>query len=348
MKSTNLIFATFFCTIILFVSSCSNDDKVNPDPEPDPISKIVTSEMNIENGGKTGTANASLVVSTSTGTAYIKLDVSHTDDLKKILIMKSENNGPMVPLTNLTNITSGDKTFTSGTANDPFSYSIPENTKSFILEFPVSVRASSSPVTDIYTIWITNGDGSFTQPTKNRILGAAVITLKYGANISTDTYSSASFNAGNQASQIPGFIVASGKMGVITEAQYAETPGSVDIRVVSLNSSGKKSNSGDVYLYSPTHISAANPSSDGTGSFSHAEGSNATVFMVYSTKTFENVNASDLKDLTFGTINNIRLGSFNTIAFKTSAGKIGVIIAKGIAIGSGGGLEPVISMKVLN
>jgi len=299
------------------LTSCGDDTEPTPDTNPD----AEVFEVPLNNNSKTPAISGE--VSTSDGSAKIRLNVVSTSDLDQIFIMKSEDNGTLNPLTVSTITTSDGKTFNGGSTS--YSLKVPSSTKSFILDIPVTIRSTSAAVTDVYYIWITNGSGSFLKPTKNVELGPAVLTLTYGGASNTASFSTATVDLGSQSATPGSLLVTSGQVSALNTADYNDAPASADIRLVTLDASGKKNNSAtNVYFYSPANITDANPPSDGTATFTAPTGSRTTVFADYS-GSFDAATGSTLSGLVLGSTKSIKITAGNTYAFQTAAGKKGLI-----------------------
>jgi hypothetical protein len=345
MRKLSYFFSIAVLAGMVAISGCKKDD---PEPtEVDPDAPVVNVSMTTNNGGNTGAAIASLEVSTSTGTAVIRLDVISTVDLDRIYIVKSEDNGSLQPLS-FTDIKTADgKTFSGGSSN--YSFKVPSNTKNFTLDVPVSVRSNASAVTDAYQIWITNGAGDFLIPTKKRELGPAVVTLKYGAAVSANTYTRFTGVVANQQGAEGSFIVTSGQGGVIKQADYRddnnpENAKSVDISFASLNTALTALGTDVNALVSPSErqnvgFSASNEPS--------AANVNTTYFGAWSGTAFASATAADLAGISGLSVTKIAVVDGGTYAFETQAGKKGLINI-GTVSNSGSGKKFDFTIKVLN
>jgi hypothetical protein len=352
MKKNHLLYSAFFSALVIF-SSCNKEKDPTPDLNPD--APVVTSTMTTSNGGNTGTAIASLEVSTSTGTAKIRLDVTSTVDLDKIFIMKSEDNGTLTAQSFSTIITGG-ITFTGGSSN--YSFSITGTTKTFVLDIPVSIRTTPAAVTDVYYIWITNGAGDFVKPTKNTVLGPAIVTLKYGTGAATASFSTGSANLGDQTATPGSLLVTSGQIASLLTADYIDAPQSADLSLSALDAGGttKTNNSGILWLISPSlraGLGYAGCATCGTGGTAVAEpttgtGANVTYIATYS-GSFENATGADLTALSVGTTTKAEITAVgNIFMFQTAKGKKGLIKVTALnAVAASAGTATV-SIKVLN
>ena len=332
---------------------CNKKDDPTPDPDPIPNATVVTSTMTSSNQGNSGAAIASLSVTTSTGSAKLRLDVTSTDDIDRIYIMKSEDNGSLEPLV-INTIVSSSGIFTGG-SND-YSLTIPSNKKTFVIDIPVSVRTSFSAVTDVYYIWITNGTGAFTKPTKNLKLGSAVVTLKYTLSTSK-AYSSGAVQLGDQYATPGSLLVTAGQIAALNTADYVDAPASADIALGDLDVSATLRTSGvgtgNLYLFSPSLRSSlgyAGCASCGAGGTSLAEPTgNVTYIAVYSGgASFESATGSDLDGLSVGSNQKVAVTSNGVYMFETARGKKGLLKVTSTTDGSVGNGTATISVKVLN
>jgi hypothetical protein len=353
MKTTTFFLSAAFLTATTFFMGCS---KKKSDPTPDnsnPNAPVVTSLMTTNNGGNSGGANASLDVSNSTGTAKLRLDVTNTSDLDKIYIMKCEDNGTRMPFTVSSLVSLEGKTFSGGSST--YSLAVPNNTKSFTIDIPVSIRSNNSAVTDVYYVWITNGSGDYNKPDKNTVLGPAVITLKYTSEHQV-SYSTATTDVGTQSAVNSSFLVTSGMITTLSTSDYNDSPGSADIRFVSLDVLGKKNNgSSNVFMYSPNDLGAANPASDATADFLIALGSSTTYFAnsSMSSSDFDNIdNGSDIQFPTLSSGNYIQVVAGGIYEFQTNDGKQGLIRINTLTADTdntaSGGYNANVTVKVIN
>ncbi|MDB5272688.1 MAG: hypothetical protein JWO58_1055 [Chitinophagaceae bacterium] len=334
MKKLMNYASLFLMTAIAVLSSCSK--KNDPTPDSNPNAKVFETKMYATNYGSTGDAIVVGTVSTTDTTVKLRLNVNHTgtNNLSKIFIMKSVDNGAFTPLIspNVSAITNSYGTFA---VNSSYTFDVPSGTKSFILDLPVAVRTSAATTaTDVYQIWVTDGAGAFSKPGKNRVLGLATITLKYSEAASSSTFATATVDVGSQSSADYGsFIVTSGQVSSLITSDYNDSPGSADIRFVTLNGSGKKDNTtSTIYFYSPANVGDANPAGDGSADFTVFTNSDpllasrTTKLNVYSGGTsFDNVTAATLSALSVSSGTNVALTVGSVYAFQTQDGKKGLI-----------------------
>ncbi len=330
---------------------CKKKDDPTPDPIPD--APVVTSTMTSSNEGNSGAALASMSVTTSTGFAKLRLDVTSVDDIDRIYVMKSEDNGSLSPLV-INTIVASSGTFTGG-SND-YSLTIPSNTKTFVIDIPVSVRTSSSAVTDVYYVWITNGTGAFTKPTKNLKLGSAVITLNYTSSTSK-AYSSGAVQLGDQYATPGSLLVTAGQIAALNTADYVDAPSSSDIAMGDLDAGATTRTSGggtgNLYLFSPSLRSSlgyAGCASCGIGGIPLAEPiGNVTYIAVYSgSASFESATGSDLEGLSVGSNQKVAVTANGVYMFETARGKKGLLKVTSTTDGSAGNGTANVSVKVLN
>src|ERR1700759_3179975 len=92
-------YASLFLTAATVVlSSCKKTD--DPTPDANPNAKVFETKMYATNYGSTGDAIVVGTVSTTDTTVKLRLNVNHTgtNNLSKIFIMKSVDNGTFNPL----------------------------------------------------------------------------------------------------------------------------------------------------------------------------------------------------------------------------------------------------------
>ncbi len=339
MKKIAYLFSATALFALVSLSACKKD-KDEPTPDPDPTAPSVTANMTTSNEGK---VDVSLDVSNSTNIAKIKLDVTHTGDLDRIYIMKSEDNGSLTGVTFASITNSTGLTFEGGSSD--YSFKVPASTQSFTLEVPVSIRTSSAAVSDVYYIWITNGTGSFLLPTKNRVLGAAKVTLKYDASASTTTFSTATVNVGDQTAVPGSLLVTSGQISALTTANYNDAPESADIAVAALDAGGTtKTNGSDyIYLVSPDIR-------DDLDYDLEPSGANTTYISLYAGTDFATITGSQLQALTVGTTQKALAVVGNVYMFTTESGKKGLLKVNSITDETDGDAGAVVNVtvKVLN
>lgn len=340
MKRIAYLFSATAIAALVSLSSCKKD-KDEPTVDNNPDAPEATATMTTTNQGIVET---SIDVNNNTGSAKIKLDVTSTTDLDKIYIMKSEDNGSLTAQVFSSITTTDGKTFTGGSSN--FSFSVPSNTKSFVFSFPVNVRSNSSAVTDVYYIWLTNGEGSFLLPTKKRVLGVAKVTLKYNSSASTVSYSTSTLNIGDQTATPGSLLVTSGQISALLTASYNDAPESADLSLSALNIAGtaKENGSGNIYLVSPDERVNLNFTSEPSGA-------NTTYIETYSGGDFGSISGSQLQSLTVSHSSKKVLITANGVyKFETEGGKKGLIKINSITNETDGDVGAVANatVKVLN
>jgi hypothetical protein len=330
--------------------------KSDPTPDTNPTAPVVTSTMTTTNGGNTGTALASLSVTTSTGTVKLELNVTSTTDIDKIYIMKSEDNGALVAQSVSSITTSDGKTYTGGSSS--YSLAVPSSTRSFIIDIPVSVRTTSAAVSDVYYVWITNGAGDFLKPTKNTVLGAAVITLNY-TTVAITPFSVGSATLGDQYASPGSLLVTGGQISALGTADYIDAPGSADIALGDLNGAATArttgSGTGNLYFFSPSlrsslgYAGCATCGAGGTPLAEPTTGMNNTYIAAYTgSVTFDNATGTDLAGLTVGTGTKVLVQANGVYMFQTAKGKKGLIKVTSTTAGTAGSGTAAVSVKVQN
>lgn len=327
MKKLAYYFSAVLLSAAVLFTSCKKDSEPTPDPAPE--AKVFTSKMTVDNFGTSGDANVIGRVTTADGIAKIRLSVSGNNNLDQIFVMLSQDNGPLEALRFSTITNELGQTFQGG--SNSYSLKIP-NLKNFTVDLPVPVRTSSAAVTDVYQIWITNGDGAFNKPTKNRDLGIATVVLKYTAAAPSETFATATLDLGSQSSlDYASLLVTTGQVSALNTADYVDAPASADIRFVTLTATKKDNNSSSLFLYSPADVADANPPVVGSPqqvAFDTAPlaNSRSTTFSTYSGGTaFADVTAADISAVTVGSATNIQVSAGNVYAFETESGKKGLI-----------------------
>src|SRR5690554_4384272 len=110
MKKTSLFYSLLFIASVIFLGSCGKKDDEPTPSTPDPETKVFELQLN-DNSKETKIEG---VISTSDGTAIIRLNVVSTTNLDRIFILKSEDNGDLKPITVQTITTSDGKKFDGG------------------------------------------------------------------------------------------------------------------------------------------------------------------------------------------------------------------------------------------
>jgi hypothetical protein len=249
MKKLMNYASLFFIGATIILSSCKKSEDPTPD---DPNAQLVVSTLTTTNMGNTLTANVIDTVETGSGNVKIRLDVSGSNNFDHIFIIKSEDNDLFEPVIVTSSITNSYGTFSAGSAGSG-TLGIP-NLSSFIVDIILPIRSTTGAVTDVYKIWITNGAGSFTKPTKNRDLGMAVITLKYVASTSNQTFVTATLDMGSQSAVPASLLVTSGQVSVLNTADYNDSPSSSDLRLTTMTTGQKDNASTAVWLFSPANV----------------------------------------------------------------------------------------------
>jgi hypothetical protein len=319
--------------------------KSDPTPDANPSAKVYQSVITTNNGGNSGTANVVASVTTTDGTAKIRLNVTSTSNIGYIYILQSYDNGSATPLQVSTFVDSTGKTYTGGSSSYSLSMS---NIKSFIIDIPVTIRNNSTAVTDVYTIWFTDRAGDFGVPTKRRVLGPATVTFRYTAAAPTATYTSFSASLGNQLNSAGSLLSTSGQGGVIKTADYDSSATSADLSLSALNSGGTTiTGANSDWLISPDYRTtvgflnepaAPNPLP------------NTTAIAAYTgSVTFDAAAASDILALADPSGNKVQISAGAVYVFKTAAGKKGLLQVGSSYVYSSvsAGTVPV-SVKVLN
>jgi len=332
---------------VVTISSCTKTE--DPTPDANPNAEVFETKMFATNFGSTDEAVVVGTVSTSQ-TVKLRINVNHSgsNNVSKIFITKSQDNGTSTNYAHGSNITNTYGTFTAGTTSS-YSFDVPSGLKSFVLDVPVETRSSAlSTATDVYSIWITDGAGNFDKPSKNRVLGISTITLKYSGSASSTTFTTFGGTVGNQLATEPSFIVTSGQGNVMNQTDYKndadpENALSVDISFASLNAGG--TGLGTVpFLVSPSIRESVGFSASNEPD---AANTNETHFGAWSGTAFASVTAADISSISSLTATKIEISDNGTYAFVTEAGKKG-LIKVGTIETSGSGKRFSFTIKVLN
>jgi len=351
-----LIFTMF---VGAFVSSCNK--KSDPTPAPAATAKIFTSVVTPQTV-TSGSANVVGTVTTSDGSAYLKLEVtSGGDNLDHVYITTSQDNGPMaayVPVSNYTDSTG--TTYTAG--GDGASYKM-ANTKNFVLLVPVTVRTTSAAVSDAYSIWFTNGKGDFSLSAKNRKLGPITITLNYVANAGPSFSTVTGVTLGDQYATPGSLLVTSGQISALTTASYDTSAASADLSLSELNSSGDlrtgsspytggAKGSGSLWLISPSlrlNAGYVNEPGSANSTFTSTSSPNMTYISVATGVDFDAATGATLAGLSVGTTQKVQIVQGGVYQFQTAGGKQGLIkVTTLTATTASAGGTAVVSVKVLN
>ena len=345
-KPLNYALATLAIASTLF-TSCSKDDEA-PTPAPPANAKIFTANVTPTTGG--GTANVTGVVTTSDGTAYLRMVVTSTENIDHVYITSSVDNGTTMPYVGGSNYKDslGNEFKAGGTSGASYTT---DNTKSFVLMVPVNIRTTSAAVSDVYTIWFTNGAGNFLQPTKKRVLGPVTFKLNYGANVGASYSSVSNVSLGDQFADAGSLLVTSGQVSALQTAAYNESPESADISFSELNTAGDDrtgtgygggaKGTGDMWFISPSErVDVGYGNEPATAN---------TTYISTSSVDFDAATGATLSALTVGTGTKVKIVEGGVYQFQTESGKKGLIKVTSLtdATASEGGTAKV-SVKVLN
>ena len=218
---------------------------------------------------------------------------------------------------------------------------------------PVSIRTSSAAVSDVYTVWFTNGKGNFLLPTKNRVLGPVTFTLNYGKNSGASFSSVTNIILGDQYANPGSLLVTSGQVSALGTADYDDSPTSADLSLSELNGAGTArtgnvpytggaQGTGSLWLISPS-VRASD------GYLNEPSSPNTTYISVATNVDFDNADGATLAALSVGTSTGVAITSGGVYQFKTAAGKQGLIKVTSLtATTASSGGTATVSVKVLN
>lgn len=343
LKYASLLFAG---TAVMVACSKKSDDPTPDDNTPAQTGDNVClagQKTNILIDASTSSGAASYAknytcnVTTSQGYDTLVLDVKAQKDMDKIYVTLSQDNGPATPVTIPDQVgfdpasnTYG-KTFKGGSTD--YTLDIPDglsSTKYIKVKIPVSVSSNTSRVTDVYTIWITNGTGSFTTYTKGSVvIGPLSVTLKY--KDASNVYTKITGTVGDQNNAKPSYIVTVGNGGTVagavikTEADSAEVFKSIDINFVGLNAAGNALGN-TPYLLSPNQRKSV-------GFTANVYTTNtSTKFAAYTGSTsFDSFSGADINGLPNPTADRVAVANDKIYVFSTQDGRKGIIHLKNLS-----------------
>jgi hypothetical protein len=197
-KSFKIIAGLAFAGTTFFSSCNKTKDEVTPINVTKPVAKVEFTD------GTNGTFSVPTVTVSTTGdSAYISLEVNATTTKStRIYMMLSEDNGVATGVV-YPNKLVGKKYDGTGAnydfdAKSGYTFEIPSGVgNAYKLNVPVKLRGASAK-SDVYTIWITNGAGDFTNPGKNRVFGGnAIVTFKYAEGSLINNYATTLGNNAN-------------------------------------------------------------------------------------------------------------------------------------------------------
>jgi hypothetical protein len=197
-KSFKIIAGLAFAGTVLFSSCNKTKDEVTPVDVTKPVAKVEFTD------GTNGTFSVPTVTVSTTGdSAYISLEVNATTTKStRIYMMLSEDNGVATGVAYPHKLV-GKKYDGTGANYDfdqksGYTFEIPSGVgNAYKLNVPVKLRGASAK-SDVYTIWITNGAGDFTNPGKNRVFGGnAIVTFKYAEGSLINNYATTLGNTKN-------------------------------------------------------------------------------------------------------------------------------------------------------
>jgi hypothetical protein len=357
-----LLIGVYFC-----MSSCS---KKTTDTTPDSTATPATGSSVCLSGYKTYvlidastiagaasyTKSYACNVTTTQATDTIVLDIKAQSNMDYIYMTLSQDNGPAQALAGTSTLTTQNgKPVTPGTN---WTYEIApgifNNIPAFILKIPVPVRTSSAAVSDVYTIWITKGKGSFNATGKRTVIGPITVALNYQAN--TPYIEGDNITIGDQTNSNPSYITTTGIVGVLygdslinsnpplTGDTLARALNSADIDFVRLNAAGlddDPNTTGNPYFIGVGMR-------DSLGFNTNSVGTYITKFATLPSGTsFSGLAGSDIAALPNPTNNKILVQQGQSYVFLTQDGRKGVIYVTTLTAGGSSGYSAVVSVKVL-
>ena len=345
MKKTFFLKSAAIALLSLLMVACGK--KADPTPAPPAAAKVFTSIVS-QGSVLNGSANVTGTVTISDGTAYLKLIGTSKSNIDHVYITTSQDNGAMsgfIPTAN--DVDSLGNIFNAGGTSGA-SYKV-NSTKNFVLIIPVPIRTTSSAVSDVYRIWFTSGNGAFTLPTKNLVLGPVLFTLNYVANAGPSYTTNTNVILGDQYAAPGSLLVTSGQISALHTAEYDNSATSADVALCELNSGGTARTTtanggargtGALYFVSPSARA-------GLGYTSEPTGANITYISVAS--GFDAATGTTLQGLSVGTSTQVLIVNGGVYQFITAGGKKGLIKVTSLTptTASAGGTATV-SVKVLN
>ena len=371
----------------LIFTSCGKkkDDAVTPNPVPSTPScdggSAKTKQVIIDNSTSTSTyvTGYNQNVTKCDGSAIIYLDVKASKDMDKIYMTLSQDNGPSSPVfsgdqdgfagSNSKTSAEADgtpkKTFKAGSSSNGYTLDIPDLggglTSTSYIKVPVVVpiRNSDAATTDVYTIWITNGNGSFNSPGTRTVIGPIVVTLNYKGTSSATYVQASGLLLGDQTATPPSYLATRGQITPIsggdiyaglTDATEKQTAlNGTDINFISISSDGTiyGNSCGTATGAKPYFISAGLRSSlNPSGCLSNTEGTVMTKFATYSGTDFATISASQLSSLPTPTADRVEVTEGGVYVFKTADGRKGLIKAYSLTKSSSGKLNATVKVDV--
>jgi hypothetical protein len=357
MKKISYLLAVIM-SVTFFMQSC------NKDKDPEPAAPVTADAQKViinmnDNVQIADSDTASLKVAASETQAIIEMVVSSATDLDNIFIMRSVDNGPLTkfkPSGSVTNLLgTGGEVFATSTDTSRSFYVSSGTVKSFTIDVPVTLRGVSTG-TDVYVIWITNGAGRFDKPTKNLVLGQAVVTIKYGTT-SAVSFSTATINLGDQFAVPGSMLVTTGQVAALNTADYLDAPGSADLALGNLTGGTTKATTytaNSAYLFSPdlrSGLGYTGCATCGTGGAAITEptsstGANITFIASYSGTDFATITGAGLEALNVGTSKSVLATVGSVYMFETENGKKGLLKVNSITPETDGNSGDVVNVTV--
>lgn len=280
------------------------------------------------------------------------LDIKALADMDFLYVTKALDNGNPIPITfGNTLVSEQGIMFSQQAVGTPYEIATPTSiVNAFRIKIPIPLRTSLAAESDVYTLWLTSGQGSFDGTGKRTVVGPIQVVLLYK---STSPYFTATNIAlGDQYNSIPSFLTTIGSIKAatplalietnMTSQQKSSTLNSFDISLGCLNASGTaySTNSGLPYLYG-MGIRAS------LGFTANIEGTNITKFALYTGIAFESATGSDLSNLTNPSTDRIKIEAGNTYVFLTADGRRGLIKIHNLSSSGGTSYQATVSVKVL-
>jgi hypothetical protein len=354
MRKLSYLFVACNLLALIVFTGCKKKTTTAATTNPNP--PIAVCAMNSVNKGNSADAITSLNVSTSTLNATLRLDVNSDTYIEKIYLMRSVDNGPLVPISVSTITNAAGQIFGGGAQT--YSLSAPAYALAFELDIPVSTRTVAPVKSDVYYIWMTSGPGDFLKPAKNAILGPAVITLNYTGTLIAPYDSVASIAMGDQTAVTGSLLVTAGKSSALNTITYMDSPASADLSLSALDATGttKTDNSGILWLISPslrdglgyTGCVACGAGGTHIAEPTTANGANVTYISPYS-GNFEAADGAVLAAISVGINTQAPVTAVgNVFVFQTAKGKKGLLKVISLTAVSGSSGTAIFSVKVLN
>jgi hypothetical protein len=343
-------YASLFLAASAIVMSCKKSDDPTPNDSTSTGDAVciggnktyVLIDASTSSGAANYPRNFSCTVSNTQGYDTIYLDIKAQHDMDYIYITESVDNGYSQKLSFSNTLkTDNGKDVTSSSSD--YSYQIAPGVNSiteFKLKIPVPVRTSSSAVSDVYSIWMTNGKGDFTAPTKKTVVGPIKVALKYASGLTYGKIIDSTI--GDQNAVPASYIATTGYLGTVKGVTIDSDTAfqSIDVNFVGLTADGTALGT------TPYFVSPDIRKSLGFNKNIYDNARKTKYDLYTGGLVFDDFKGNELYNLPAPTMDRVKVAADKLYIFQTANGNKGIIHVT--SLGFAGGNTALVSVKVLD